>query len=99
MEASRATRGCPCSGAFGTRSGACWLDSNEAGGAISGEAQKQDGVGRLMVKLFEVDRSGYEKVKSKNLNEGANPRLRATGVVKNRAVCGGRRVSKATEQG
>lgn len=49
--------------------------------AGSREVQEQGGVARLRVDLPEVDRSGFEKIKSKNFEKGVKPRLGAAGGV------------------
>jgi hypothetical protein len=62
----------------------------------SGEAEEQGGVARLRVELLKVDRSEFEKPKSKNFKEVVDPRMETTGGGGIRAVGNGREVEKAS---
>jgi hypothetical protein len=44
----------------------------------SGETRDHGGMTIVAMKLLEVDRSEFEKIKSNNFNKGADQRLRTT---------------------
>jgi hypothetical protein len=58
-----------------------WLDGKQMAAERSGRNPNHSGIVRLVVKLSKVDKSDFEKIKSKNFKKVVDLRLRA--------VCGG----------
>lgn len=64
--------------------------------AGSSEAQEQGGGTRMLVELFEVNKSSFEKTKFKNFKKGVDLGLRTAGGGRNGPACGGGGANRAT---